>query len=142
MMKSVRFRMLAAAIFATLSIVGFAQGGDTLQAGGIVQDERVDQLVQKHIKINEAIGSVDGFRLQVYSESGANSKNKAQAALDEFKARFPDTPAYLSFKSPNYRVRVGDFRSRLDAQRFLIGLTADYPNAFIIEDKVNIPNAE
>ncbi len=140
MMKRLLFGTVAAALFTMLSPRSFAQAGDTLAA--VVQDERVDQLVQKHIKINESAGAVDGFRVQVFSESGVNSKNKAQAAHDEFRNRFPDTPAYLSFKSPNYRVRVGDFRSRLDAQRFLIGLTADYPNAFIIEDRVNIIHAE
>lgn len=142
MMNSRLLKFFTVAAFAGLTLGSYAQASDSLVAGGIVQDERVDQLVQKHIKINETAGAIDGFRLQVFSESGVNSKNKAQAALDEFRNRFPDTPAYLSFKSPNYRVRVGDFRSRLDAQRFLIGLTADYPNAFIIEDRVNIIHAE
>jgi len=50
--------------------------------------------------------------------------------------------AYLTFKAPNYKVRVGDFRTKLDAQRFLIELTADYPNAFIITDQINLPKTD
>jgi hypothetical protein len=106
----------------------------------IIQDSRVDILVNKHIQINQSLNTMDGFRIQVFSDSGINSKNKAQSAQSEFQARFPSVGVYLSFKSPNYKVRIGDFRTKLDAQRFLVELTADFPNAFIITDQINLPN--
>ena len=108
----------------------------------IVQDSRVDQLVAKHIQINQVLNTMDGFRIQVFSDSGTNSKNKAQTAHDELKGKFPAMGVYLSFKSPNYKVRIGDFRTKLDAQRFLIELTTDYPNAFIIADQITLPKTD
>ncbi|MCX6303870.1 MAG: SPOR domain-containing protein [Bacteroidetes bacterium] len=120
-----------------------AQDRDT--TGGkteIIQDSRVDLLVKKHIQINQVLNTMDGFRIQVFSDSGTNSKNKAQATHDEFQARYPGLGVYLTFKSPNYKVRIGDFRTKLDAQRFLIELTADYPNAFIIADQINLPKTD
>jgi hypothetical protein len=108
----------------------------------IIQDPRVDLLVEKHIRINQVLNTMDGFRIQLFSDSGNNSKNKAQAVYDEFQARFPGIGVYLTFKSPNYKIRVGDFRTKLDAQRFLIELTADYPNAFIITDQINLPKTD
>ena len=105
----------------------------------IVQDERIDMLVQKHIRINQVLNTMDGFRIQLFSDSGNNSKNKAQAVHDEIQSRYPHLGVYLTFKSPNYKVRIGDFRTKLDAQRFLIELTGDYPNAFIIADQINLP---
>jgi hypothetical protein len=108
----------------------------------IIQDSRVDELVKKHIQANQALNTIDGFRIQVFSDSGINSKNKAQTVSDEFQARFPGMGVYFTFKSPNYRVRIGDFRTKLDAQRFLIELTADYPNAFIIADQINLPRTD
>jgi len=107
-----------------------------------IQDEKVDELVAKHIKINQNKGTMEGFRVQILSDSGNNSKTQAQAASDAFTSKFPNINAYLTFKSPNYRVRVGDFRSRLDAQRFLSEIAGDYPNAFIISDKINLPKVE
>lgn len=116
-----------------------AQPADTSTlAPGIVQDERVDQLVDKHIRINQNLKTIEGFRIQVFSDSGNNSKTKAQSTQEELIARYPQMGVYLTFKSPNYKVRIGDFRSRLDAQRFLNELAADYPNAFIINDQINI----
>ena len=108
----------------------------------IIQDSRVDDLVKKHIQINQVLNTMDGFRIQVFSDSGINSKTKAQAAQSELQARFPGMTVYLSFKSPNYKVRAGDFRTRLDAQRVLVQLTADYPNAFIIADQINLPKTD
>jgi hypothetical protein len=108
----------------------------------IVRDQRVDLLVSKHIQVNQALKTVDGFRIQLFSDSGNNSKMKAQGVLDEFTGKYPQVGGYLSFKSPNYRVRVGDFRTRLDAQRFLNELQADYPNAFIITDQINLPKPD
>jgi hypothetical protein len=108
----------------------------------IIQDARVELLVQKHIQINRVLNTMDGFRIQVFSDSGNNSKNKAQAVHDEFQSRFPGLGVYLTFKSPNYKVRIGDFRTKLDAQRFLIEVTADYPNAFIIVDQINLPKTD
>jgi len=108
----------------------------------IIQDPKVDILVTKHIQINQNKEGTEGFRIQIFSDSGNNSKNQAQTVNDEFTAKFPKINAYLTFKSPNYRVRIGDFRNRLDAQRFLLMIAPDYPNAFIISDKINLPQVE
>lgn len=117
-----------------------AQNKDTTDGKTeIIQDSRVDLLVKKHIQINETLNTMDGFRIQVFSESGNNSKTRAQSVQSEFQSRFPDMGVYLTFKSPNYRVRIGDFRTKLDVQRFLMALTGDYPNAFIVADQINLP---
>jgi len=120
-----------------------AQNPDTIKGTlEINQDIRVNVLLDKHIEINRTKQTMDGFRVQIYFDSGNNSKTKAQSAVDEFVAKFPKVGAYLTFKSPNYKVRVGDFRTRLDAQKFLNEIIADYPNAFVIADQINISNIE
>ena len=108
----------------------------------IVQDEKVDLLVSKHIQINQNRQGIDGFRIQIFFDSGNNSKIRAQSIHESFLAKYPDVGAYLSFKTPNYKVRVGDFRTKLDAQRFLNEIIADYPNAWIIDDQINLPKVE
>ncbi|MCX6282220.1 MAG: SPOR domain-containing protein [Bacteroidetes bacterium] len=108
----------------------------------IYQDNMVDELVQKQIKLNEAGNNLEGYRIQIFSDSGNNSKTKAQSAMDEFLAKYPEIKAYLVFKSPNYKVKIGDFRSKLDAIRCLNQITAEFPNAFIISDLINLPQVE
>jgi hypothetical protein len=108
----------------------------------IIQDEKVDLLVSKHIQVNQNRRWIDGYRIQIFFDSGTNSKTKAQSIYDSFKGRYPETGTYLTFKAPNYKVRVGDFRTRLDAQRFLNSIIGEYPNAWIIEDMINLPKVE
>lgn len=105
----------------------------------IVQDPKVDILVKKHIQINQKQEGIEGFRVQIFNDSGNNSKNQAQAIQVDFKTKYPDIEAYLTYKSPNYRVRVGDFRTRLDAQHFLNEISTDYPNAFITDEQIQLP---
>lgn len=107
-----------------------------------VQDEKVDLLVSKHIQINQNLNGIDGFRIQIFFDSGNKSKTRAKSVYESFMVKYPDIGTYLTFKSPNYKVRIGDFRTKLDAQRFLNEIIADYPNAWIIEDKINSPNVE
>jgi hypothetical protein len=108
----------------------------------IIQDDKVDLLVSKHVQINQNRNGIDGYRIQIFFDSGNNSKTKAQSIFEGFKAKYPDERAYLSFKSPNYKVRVGDFRTRLDAQRFLNDIIDEYPNAWIIADMINLPKVD
>lgn len=105
----------------------------------LIQDKRVDLLVDKHIFLNRHQFTLSGWRIQIFFDSGANSKRKATDALRQFNERYPETDAYLSFKEPYYRVRVGDFRSRLEAEGFLRKVQAEYPNAFATNDFINPP---
>lgn len=105
----------------------------------VIQDQKVDLLVDKHVFLNRHQFNLSGWRIQIFFDSGANSKKKASEALRQFNEKYPDTDAYLSFKEPYYRVRVGDFRSRLEAEGFLRKVQAEYPNAFATNDYINPP---
>jgi hypothetical protein len=136
-------------IFLLLLIAGLGfifSSGYTQEVAGsnvkIIQDDRIDLLVSKHIQLNENRKGIPGFRIQIFFDSGNNSKTNAEAMYSGFSAKYPEMPVYLSFKSPNYKVRVGDFRMRLDAQRFLNAIIGEYPGAWIIEDQVNLPKVE
>jgi hypothetical protein len=105
----------------------------------IVQDERITELVQKHIYINKK-AKIDGYRVQIFFDSGTNSKNRAFAKKGQFLAMFPDVGAYLTFQSPNYKVRVGDFRTRMDAEGFKAKIMLDFTDAFVVMDEINYPS--
>ncbi|TSA28238.1 MAG: SPOR domain-containing protein [Bacteroidetes bacterium] len=108
----------------------------------IIQDPAIEQLVQKHIRVNETREGIPGYRIQIFFDSGTNSKTKATSVCDEFRRRYPGMSIYLTFSTPNYKVRVGDFRTRLDAFRFLQELQLDYPNAYVVADQINLSNID
>lgn len=121
--------------FSVICLSAFAQSGKV----EIISDSRIDQLVEKHIYLNQYQSALDGWRVQIFFDSGANSKSRASEALNRFTSLYPETQAYLSFKEPYYRVRVGDFRSRLEAEGFMKAIQAEYSNAFATADKINPP---
>ena len=132
-------------IFIFTAILRFGYTQEVRKDSGSVtvyQDKLVDELIQKQVKLNEAGSNQDGYRIQIFSDSGNNSKARAQSVMDEFLTKHPEVKAYLAFKSPNYKVKIGDFRSKLDAIRYLNQVSADFPNAFIIADLINLPQTE
>jgi len=101
-------------------------------------DARIDTLLQMHVIQNEKFPVISGFRIQIYKESGNTALDKALAIRDAFEKRY-NIPAYITFNEPYYRVRVGDFRTRLDAIRFLEKIKRRYPLAWEIKDDIQIP---
>lgn len=101
----------------------------------IVGDVAVSQLVEKHIDFNERVKTVPGFRIQIAALSGANSKNKAFELKEKFLATYPEVNAYIVFDDPNFRIKVGDFTTRLEAYTFLQRIKVAYPGN-IVKDNV------
>jgi hypothetical protein len=106
-------------------------------------DPLLDSLNIKYNMLRSQIAKVEdnkgipGYRIQVFFDSGTNSGDRARKVRDEFMFLFPDIPGYVTWKAPNYRVRVGDFRSRLEAERALQIIVVEYPNAWVIKDEIN-----
>jgi len=99
----------------------------------IVQDNRINTLLEKHKVINEKYPFIEGYRIQIYFESGNYSKKKAGDIKTRFQNLFPEEDAYIIFQEPYYKVRVGDFRTRLDAQAFLQKIIADFPTLLLLK---------
>ncbi|MFA6950049.1 MAG: SPOR domain-containing protein [Lentimicrobiaceae bacterium] len=128
-------RLISTLIFLLLFGSAYAQQ----QHAELVQDEKVGLLIDKYKILNRHQSTLSGWRIQIFFDSGVNSKHKATSVLKRFSELYPQTQAYLSFKEPYYRVRVGDFRSRLEAEGFLKKIQIDYPNAFPASDFINPP---
>ncbi|MCF8303448.1 MAG: SPOR domain-containing protein [Bacteroidales bacterium] len=123
-----------------MSGIAFAQSNPYYKGKvEIIQDYRISQLVDKHAYLNQEFDELEGFRIQIYFDSGNNSKNNALIARDEFLEKYDGARAYISFKEPYYQVRVGDFRTRLDAEGYLQKIIDEYPYAFTVKDKINFP---
>ena len=111
----------------------------------VIQDEKVDTLLARYeadylrLLENDENKGISGYRLQIFFDSGNYSGDRATEAKNDFEKKYRDIPAYITWKAPNYRVRVGDFRTRLDAEKYLKRIGRDYPNAWVIKDKINFP---
>lgn len=106
----------------------------------VVQNSNIPKLAEAHRNANLKVGVIEGYRVQVFFDSGNNSKSNAETARAKFSAQYPNVPTYLSFKEPNFKVRVGDFRTRNEARGFLKQISVEYSNAFVIKDEIKLPS--
>jgi hypothetical protein len=84
---------------------------------------------------NKNVRYAQGYRVQVYS---GNNREEAGRARDRSYTLFPDLTPYMVYTQPTFRVKVGDFIDRLEAQRVYAGLLADFPNAMVVQDRIEI----
>jgi len=108
----------------------------------VYQDSWVDSIVKQHVEYNRHQNGIEGYRVQIFFDAGNNSLNQANSVAGQFQLLYPGDTAYISFSEPYYKVRVGDFRTKLDAEGFLQEVLGDYPNAFVIRDKINFPKLD
>lgn len=80
---------------------------------------------------------IKGFRVQLCSESGNNARGIANSIKSNFLRQYDGVPAYLIWESPNFKVRVGDFKNRLDATLFWKQVIENFPQAYVVMDEVN-----
>jgi hypothetical protein len=102
----------------------------------LTRDERLDQLIAKQKDDNTLKQTIPGYRIQIYF--GGVRQKAAELKID-FSGKHPDVPSYLTYSAPNFKVRIGDFRTRLEAQKFLKSIQGQYVTAFIIPDEVKLP---
>ena len=82
----------------------------------------------------------NGYRIQVYfGDNSRNSKSEARAAGLRFKNYFPHYSVYVSFASPHWLCRVGDFRTNEEAREVLsqIRSMGVFREAVIVKSKIN-----
>ncbi len=104
----------------------------------VIKDPLLDSFISKRLELNKSLAnetSSEGFRVQIYS---GLEREQAYSNQSKFKSLYPMIPSYISYIQPNYRVRVGDFKSRLEAQRFLDELRTHYSSLFIFAEKINL----
>ena len=102
----------------------------------IVKEDNFDQVVQKQKRDNQLHQTMPGYRVQIYF--GVNRPKASEVKLD-FASRFPETAAYLTYQQPNYKVRIGDFKTRYEALQFLQKIEGLYPTTFVVPDEVKLP---
>ncbi len=103
----------------------------------IIQDESIQLLLEELSKEK----GIAGYRIRIFSGSGSNAKSEFEETKAKFISSF-DTPLYERFDYPFYKIYVGDFRTRSEAMKLLNTIERKFPDAFIVQTKINFPNLD
>lgn len=104
----------------------------------VMQTEAVRAAVAGRIAEND-LSEFNGFRIRIFSDNSQNARNASSSVLYRFKMRFPQMSAYRTFDNPNFKVTVGDFRTRSEALSALKAIQPEFPSAFIVREKFKYP---
>jgi SPOR domain len=105
------------------------------------RDPRVDMLIKKQMQINEETTrdsrrAMPGYRVQVMN---TNNRNEAVSAKTKIYQLYPEQKVYLMYQSPYYRLRVGNFKTRAEAESFLRSLSNQFGTGVtIVRDVIEV----
>ena len=105
----------------------------------ILQDEEIKSLINRYTESRRKDGKIPGYRIRIFSNSGQPARQKAMNERNRFVELYPETPTYLVFEAPNFKVYVGDFRSKTEGFMAYKQIAKKFRNAFLIPTKINLP---
>lgn len=97
----------------------------------LYQEESLDDLLERYKSVNVRKNGMDGYRIQIFFESGRKARENAYEAKAKFLSNFQEIPAYVDYQTPFFKVRIGDFRTKREAQILYKKLRRQFPDAYI-----------
>ena len=100
-------------------------------------EKNIVELEQQYIESWKKVKKIEGFRIQITTFSGINSKTSIESVAEQFKQQFPDIPFFITYAEPNFRLRVGNFRTKIEAYRALQKISLTFSGAFVLKDQID-----
>ena len=98
-------------------------------------NRRLDLVLDTIATQNRSVRYAPGYRVQVYV---GNQRQEADAAKLLIYQSFPELSPYLSYNQPTYKLKVGDFMRRMDAERYYASIRKLISSAQLQPDKVDV----
>jgi len=123
--------------FTLLSFTIFSQTGNVK----IIKDDRIESLIrQKSVIIPPAtLPQINGYRIQLIFDS---NKQIVDDARSKVVASNHHLDTYILYNAPHFVLKVGDFRSKQEAEKVKSSLVRDFPTCFVVKEMVNLPRID
>ncbi|MCQ4873558.1 SPOR domain-containing protein [Butyricimonas paravirosa] len=109
---------------------------DSITGGKVVVhgDQKIEQLLKLNISVNRKEHAFQGYRIQILSASSYNTNiDTLKNYTKRFEEEFPEIPAYLQYTDPDFKIRVGNFRTRIEAIPTLKRIRKKYAGAYPVK---------
>jgi hypothetical protein len=128
---------LLTGIFLVITSNLMAQDGNV----EIIKDSRIDALVRNEGAVipPATTPQITGYRLQLFFDTNRSAVDNARS---RFIAMFPKVDTYVEFVAPNYFLKVGDFRTQMEAEKVKAQVETSFPTSFVVKEKVNLPRID
>lgn len=117
-------------VFLTLTMITLAYNINAQDQNlTLTQDPKFDQLLNDKRKINTSLTTNDTYKIQIFS----GKSEEAKKTLTDFKREYSTIDGTIIFNTPNYKVLVGNFKTRIEAERNLAEIKKKYKSVFLIK---------
>lgn len=101
------------------------------QSGSLTvnQDPKIPRLLELKKSLEKENKLTDGYTIQLYY----GNLNKANSVLRNYRNKYSNWPASIEYETPNYKVWVGNFNTRIEADRALQEVYKHFPTGFILK---------
>ena len=101
-------------------------------------DSLIEKNYYKHILHNQRNPGAMGYQIRIFSGSGSGAKDNAEKARSLFIYNYENIEAYLLYDTPDYKVYVGDCRTKSEQIRLINHIRYNFPNAFPVYRRINV----
>ena len=128
-----KYKMLVFLSFLTLcQLNAFGQSKE-----GTVRIEssaHIDEMVAQKKDYNKTIETLQGYKIQIYY----GSEKKCYEVKDEFSSLFKDIATSIIFSTPQWKLQIGNYRTRLEADHAMVNIKKEYPAAIVLASEIEI----
>lgn len=107
----------------------------------IIKDDKIDLLIKEQSNIipPATVPQITGYRIQLFFDT---DKKMVDNARVKFISSFPKVETYVIYNAPNYLLKVGNFRTHLEAEKVKLSIDKDFPTNYIIKELINLPRID
>lgn len=95
---------------------------------------RIDEMLAQKKEFNKSLESYSGYKIQIYY----GSEKECYEVKEEFSSLFPDINTSIIFSTPQWKLQVGNYRTRLEADHAMVNIKKEYPAAIVLATEIEI----
>lgn len=95
--------------------------------------DSLDIAMEKYVEKNKS-RTINGYRLRIFFDNSQNARTVSEQILVDFVARYPEVPIFRIYDNPYWRVTVGSFRTKSEANKFKSEISKIYPTVFLVRE--------
>ncbi len=100
----------------------------------IESSAHIDEMVAQKKDYNKTVETLQGYKIQIYY----GSEKECYEVKDEFSSLFSEIPTSIIFSTPQWKLQIGNYRTRLEADHAMVNIKKEYPAAIVLVSEIEI----
>jgi len=96
------------------------------------ESEKINVLIKQKRSYNKTNKVSTVYKIQLFN----GTESKAYSIKNQFKAKFPEYKVQIIYVAPEWKTQIGNFLTRIEADRILNIIKEKFVGAFVLEDKI------